>query len=156
MHRMSIESKNTVRAWPRGRVPYTISTNLQQKHPDTYETLKMALKMFRRQVKSVKWIKRDKEPDFVKFVYSKNECSSHVGCVGGMQMIRLADWATPGNVFHEMGHAIGLEHEHCRLDRDLFVKVRTRRILKGEGHNFDITGIPLGPYDYDSIMHYGE
>lgn len=112
--------------------------------------------MFRRQVKSVKWIKRDKEADYVKFVYNKSECSSHVGCVGGMQIIRLADWATPGNVLHEMGHAIGLEHEHCRLDRDHFVKVHTRRIEKGQGHNFNIQGIPLGPYDYSSIMHYDE
>ena len=156
MCQMSIESKNTVCAWPRGRVPYTISTNLQRNQPDTYKTLKTALKMFRRQVKSVKWIKRDKEADFVKFVYNKSECSSHVGCVGGMQIIRLADWATPGNVLHEMGHAIGLEHEHCRLDRDHFVKVHTRQIEKGQGHNFNIQGIPLGPYDYSSIMHYDE
>lgn len=29
MRQMSIELKNTVCAWPRGRVPHTISTNLQ-------------------------------------------------------------------------------------------------------------------------------
>ena len=155
LHQMSIESKHTVRAWPRGRVPYTISVDLQRNHPDICKTVNMALKTFRRQVRSVEWIEQENETDFVEFVYDRIECSSKVGCVGGQQKIKLADWATPGNVLHEMGHAIGLEHEHCRLDRDHFVKVHTDRIQKGVGYNFEITGIPLGPYDYGSIMHYG-
>ena len=155
IHQMSIEPKHTVRAWTSGRVPYTISTKLQQNHPDICKTLKSALKMFRRQVESVKWNEREDEADFVKFVYNKSKCSSRVGCVGGQQKIKLPDRATPGNVLHEMGHAIGLHHEHCRPDRDHFVKAHKRRIQKGKGHNFDIKGIPLGPYDYSSIMHYG-
>ena len=155
LHQMSIESKHTVRAWPRGRVPYTISSDLQRNHPDICKTVNMALKTFRRQVRSVEWIEQEIETDFIEFVYDRIECSSNVGCVGGQQKIKLADWATPGNVLHEMGHAIGLEHEHCRLDRDHFVKVHADRIQMGVGYNFEITGIPLGPYDYGSIMHYG-
>lgn len=68
--------------------------------------------------------------------------------------INLAHWAKPRNILHEMGHAIGLEHKHCHLDRDQFVKVHTNQIQEGEGHNFVFKGIPLGPCDYHSIMHY--
>ena len=148
LHRMSIN----VCAWPRNRVPYTVSTELQYGHPDIYKALTIALKAFREQIKSVKWVERKNEADFVKFVYD-DECSSHVGCVGGQQEIKLTDWATPGDVLHEMGHAIGLHHEHSRIDRDHFVDVR----IKEKDVNFDKeeSGIPLGPYDYSSIMHYG-
>ena len=150
LHRMSINAHG--RAWPKNRVPYTVSTELQYGHPDIYKALTIALKAFREQIKSVKWVERENEADFVKFVYG-DECSSHVGCVGGQQEITLTDWATPGNVLHEMGHAIGLHHEHSRIDRNHFVDVR----IKEKDVNFDKeeSGIPLGPYDYSSIMHYG-
>lgn len=150
LHRMSINARG--RAWPKNRVPYTVSTELQYGHPDIYKALTIALKAFREQIKSVKWVERENEADFVKFVYG-DECSSHVGCVGGQQEITLTDWATPGNVLHEMGHAIGLHHEHSRIDRNHFVDVR----IKEKDVNFDKeeSGIPLGPYDYSSIMHYG-
>lgn len=111
-------------------------------------------KHFRRQITCVEWVEQESEVDFVEFVYGGNTCSSHVGCIGGWQKINLAHWAKPGNLLHEMGHAIGLEPEHCRLDWNHFVKVHTNRIQEGEGHNFVIKRIPLGPYDYHSIMHY--
>ena len=64
----------------------------------------------------MEWVEQESEVDFVEFVYGGNTCSSHVGCIGGWQKINLAHWAKPGNLLHEMGHAIGLEPEHCRLD----------------------------------------
>ncbi len=156
MSRLSLDSKERVCAWPRGRVPYAISDDLQRNHPDICRNLHAAIDRFRRQVVSVDWIERAYEDDYVEFIYSKSECSSRVGCVGGRQEIKLASWAKPGNVLHEMGHAIGLEHEHSRLDRDHFVKVHTHQIQEGRRHNFAIrlNSIPLGPYDYGSIMHY--
>ena len=46
MHQLTIESKGTVRAWPRGQVPYTISTDLKKNHSELFEFLKTAMKTF--------------------------------------------------------------------------------------------------------------
>jgi hypothetical protein len=59
-------------------------------------------------------------------------------------------------IVHELGHALGLFHEHQRPDRNAFVTYNSGNVLAGKEHNFDIPAEsqPLGPYDHDSIMHY--
>lgn len=85
-------------------------------------------------------------------------CSSYVGMVGkGRQPIILHSNCSAGNVIHEIGHALGLWHEHTRLDRDSYITVNWKNIKRGKEHNFEkhrFNGMPLGPYDYGSIMHY--
>ena len=61
-------------------------------------------------------------------------------------------------LLHEMGHIIGLYHEHSRTDRDSYVTVNYNNVVKG-------TWVPdfaintqnqqlLTPYDYASVMQY--
>lgn len=64
-------------------------------------------------------------------------------------------------VLHELGHALGLTHEHQRPDRDKFVKVFAENV-DGAFMNFGLKlnfemqkGSILSPYDFHSIMHYG-
>ena len=65
-----------------------------------------------------------------------------------------------GYVVHEIGHVIGLFHEHSRYDRDDHVTIYEKNIRTGEGHNFvkfdelELRTYNL-PYDYTSVMHYG-
>jgi hypothetical protein len=73
------------------------------------------------------------------------------------QPINLADGCSTGNAIHEIGHAIGLWHEHTRNDRDTYITVLTANISSGAAYNFQKTGSSgqdLGAYDYGSIMHY--
>lgn len=57
---------------------------------------------------------------------------------------------------HELGHVIGLNHEHSRRDRDHYVKINSQNIVSGVGHNFaKLNYDKKTPYDYFSIMHYG-
>lgn len=58
---------------------------------------------------------------------------------------------------HEFGHVIGLNHEHSREDRDQYVRINSKNIVNGVGHNFDKLSyyVKDTPYDYYSIMHYG-
>jgi hypothetical protein len=103
-------------------------------------------------------IKMTSEPNYVSFVHSTG-CSSRVGMVGGKQEINIADWATMGNVAHEVFHAAGLWHEHSRTDRDKYVTVNLGNLANpGAVHNFDIrsNSTNLSRYDYGSIMHYPE
>ena len=64
-----------------------------------------------------------------------------------------------GHVLHELGHCIGLVHEHQRPDRDAYVEIVWAKIYPEYAHNFDIRDNPLireedYEYDYNSIMHY--
>jgi hypothetical protein len=70
---------------------------------------------------------------------------------------RLADGCSTGSVIHELGHVIGLFHEHVREDRNQHVIVHTENILSTALNDFAqmITSTTdLGSYDFNSIMHY--
>lgn len=61
-----------------------------------------------------------------------------------------------GIVIHELGHSLGVSHEHQRKDRDDYVKVFTKRIREDELRFYEINE-EVGrtfPYDILSIMHY--
>ena len=63
---------------------------------------------------------------------------------------------------HEFGHVVGLFHEHTRSDRDAFVSIVWDNIIATDVARFaykkwkktGLLGADLGPYDYDSVMHY--
>ncbi len=64
---------------------------------------------------------------------------------------------TVGTILHEMGHIIGLWHEHQRADRDTYVTVNYGNVIKGSWGNFVILADDvqiLGAYDYASVMQY--
>ena len=71
----------------------------------------------------------------------------------------VSDGCTQGSIVHEIGHALGLFHEHTRSDRDNFVQIDWSQIVEGTDINFNLQNAgtdDLGEYDYGSIMHYGE
>jgi hypothetical protein len=61
---------------------------------------------------------------------------------------------------HEIGHCIGLDHEHQRPDRGEFIELIPENIPEDEVSQYKIIDDgsfePIGRYDYDSIMHYAE
>lgn len=65
-----------------------------------------------------------------------------------------------GIILHELMHALGFFHEHCRPDRDESLIIFYENIMKDKIHNFDKVAnkeYKMGiPFDYDSIMIYGE
>eukprot|EP01063_Lacrimia_lanifica_P021007 TRINITY_DN2825_c0_g1_i5.p1 TRINITY_DN2825_c0_g1~~TRINITY_DN2825_c0_g1_i5.p1 ORF type:complete len:607 (+),score=137.00 TRINITY_DN2825_c0_g1_i5:67-1887(+) len=84
-------------------------------------------------------------------------CSSPIGAYG-VNRINLGRACGTGAAIHEIGHSLGMTHEQCRNDRDEYVTVNYDNIIPRNKHNFNKRGRygrSLGPYDYQSIMHYG-
>jgi len=88
-------------------------------------------------------------------------CNSYVGMIRRhAQTLNLGNGCkSVGTALHELGHAIGLNHEQCRADRDPYLWVRFDQInpkyhfASRKRDNINNFGVP---YDYASIMHYGQ
>lgn len=139
------------RRWPNGVVPYVISSNL----PD-HSRVTAAIAHWNTRT-PVRLVPRTGESDWVEFVPHADSCLSYVGRIGGRQAISLALVCNSGTVIHEIGHAVGLWHEQSRADRDQHVEIHWENIESGKAFAFDkyTNGRDYGPYDFDSIMHYG-
>jgi hypothetical protein len=88
--------------------------------------------------------------------------NSPVGMVGGQQIINISSWTSTFIIAHELGHCLGLYHEHQRPDRDTFISVTPSNVQGGTNGQIYLNNFPTigaahgyGRYDFDSVMHYG-
>ncbi|KAA0188359.1 hypothetical protein HAZT_HAZT010942 [Hyalella azteca] len=94
------------------------------------------------------------------FQNDNSGCNSYVGRMyfWNGQPVNLASGCLTllGIPVHEIGHAMGFQHEQSRSDRDNYVIVMSGNILTSMAHNFDmeLTNNFGVPYDYSSVMHY--
>ncbi|GAB3789724.1 Dot/Icm T4SS effector LegP [Spirosoma horti] len=109
----------------------------------------------------IRFIQRTTERGYVLFRVGAG-CSSNVGFSGSQQYINLGSNCTTGNTIHEIGHTIGLWHEHARVDRDTYVTINTANIATGYESDFQtytqrgLDGFDYqGGLDFSSIMLYG-
>jgi len=93
--------------------------------------------------------------DHVAFKWSGRN-GSRVGRHGGQQLIELEEGATVRTAVHEIGHTVGLYHEHSRPDAHEHIQVHFDNVTPGAGSQFTqpVRSRTHGPYDYDSVMHY--
>lgn len=102
------------------------------------------------------------EPNYVNIIVDGNgsaEGYSNVGMVGLEQTLECGSGCTVATWLHEMGHTIGLLHEHQRPDRAKYIKLTLANAdLPNVPGNFTLFSFDyqtIGLYDYASVMHYG-
>ena len=83
--------------------------------------------------------------------------NSYIGKIGGSQAVNIFNWNATYVMCHELMHALGLAHEQSRPDRNNYVTINSANIQAGQASNFNIdpNASTAGPYDFDSVMHYG-
>jgi Astacin (Peptidase family M12A) len=152
---MSLIAKDTWRRWVNGVIPFRDDPSL-----NADPTLQTAVGQARQAwaaVTPVRFVPQSNEPDFIVFkrVQGTPRCTSFAGRQGGAQDLKCDTGFTLGALVHEIGHAIGLWHEHQRPDRDAVMAVSQAAC---EQRPQDFIRLPneqmVGPYDLNSVMHY--
>jgi hypothetical protein len=140
---------NTIKRWENKTVYYTINENAPRKRQ-----IKMAIEHWENET-SIKFVERTDESNYVEFIKSDG-CWSNLGMIKGRQKIGVADWAEKGTMIHEIGHTLGLIHEHSRLDREKYIVIDEDNIKPTKQHNFDPqpNSVNSSDFDFGSIMIY--
>ena len=143
------------RLWPDGIVPYVIDPSFTEQ---ALKNIDEAINEWNTKT-VITLVERTTEPDYVRFRPKPGECTAALGRKGGIQFVNLGRPERACGVsaaIHEIGHAVGLRHEHQRLDRDGYVTVSDAQIYGKIGFAYKVNPANAGegPYDYSSVMHY--
>lgn len=144
-------------AWEDGKIPYYLNGDFSNKD---LEYLDQAMNSWE-SVCGVKFHLVEPRGNAYEIRRVRNQqWSSSIGENNVICFLDYVDGSTPlGHLRHELGHCLGLLHEHQRPDRDQYVIIVWENIRSEYRFNFDIKNNPLiteeeYEYDFKSIMHY--
>lgn len=145
--------------WPQNKVYYTINENIKNPaydHQDLYNSIIESIKYMHENT-TLKFVERKSEENYIEFIWDiQTTGSSNYGMLGKKQFIKVANWAKMGEILHEIGHAIGLSHEHTRSDRSKYIDVKVTNIKAKYLYWFakELRSINISYFDFGSLMMY--
>ncbi len=150
--RRDSSSRPTLYRWPYGRIPYVIDSDISAKQRQ--DIVEAIAEWNDKTVISL--VQRGTQADYIRFKrVPSGDCRADVGMIGDEQGIYLPpSGCSRGSVAHEIGHAVGLFHEHQRIDRNQYVTVLDENLDKSRAAAYRDVHPGSGPYDYASLMHY--
>ena len=157
---MGLGLKDKDKRWKDHTVAYVIDHASFPNPSSSRSTVMRAIEEWN-SVNKLRFVPRFRQRTYVKFVAANGSCSTKAGRQGGVQEIGC-DLNSPGfgkgSILHEMGHAVGLCHEHTRNDRDQWVKIDFSNVKSNKKSQYKKRddAKDFGKYDYGSIMHYPE
>lgn len=143
--------------WPNSIIYYTFNPNVPSSTQDFIRNVINQMD----NLTSLKFIPRTTQNDYVEIKIrtdGKPIHSSNLGYIGGKQSILLANYdiVASWDIEHEIGHTIGLLHEHSRSDRDSYISINYSNIDPEYIDQFNISPLATnhGPFDFSSVMLY--
>lgn len=147
-------ASTSVSLWPGGTVYYTFDPSVSVAHQRHFLDAAAQWAAFAK----VQFVVRATQANYVtvKDVPGLQGGTSAVGMAGGQQFLNIGSGSWHRlTLLHEIGHALGLVHEHQRSDRDAFVTILTSNIVPGRESAFvTLPTSNFGTYDFLSVMHY--
>lgn len=153
----TMASRASSTTWPQSVIPYTFNTA----YTNAEKNMVLATLSQMSTNTGLQFVPRTNQSNYVSFIYTSPgdfaAGRSFVGMQGGKQNLELnkATGFNTRTITHEMGHAIGYEHEHQRPDRDTFISVNFPNLNDCSSSFNIIAGLSTSkPYDISSVMHY--
>lgn len=158
---MSLITSEYTKRWPGGCVIWRLDPGLTDAEKACYQAIMVDWTA----KANVRFLEQTTQHAYVMLRSDNNiDGVSHaeVGMQGREQSIYLEPLTDNDNrertARHEMGHTIGLNHEHLRCDRDSFLKVNQNIKLERWGDYYPKRcggEVQMsGAYDFSSVMHY--
>lgn len=155
---ISCSFDNSVVEWEDGEIQYYLTGDFSN---EDIENLAKGMEMWENEC-GVRFTEVTPRPYAYEIIRlnEKNCWASSIGDSNDNNNMLFCDSSDSlSHILHELGHCIGLLHEHQRPDRDNYVAILWEKILPEYESNFTILDNPLiieqdYSYDYKSIMHY--
>jgi len=151
--------KDFMRTWVNGIIPYVLPARSQVLNDRAYQlfltNIDSAFKVISSRT-NIEFIERSNQPSYIAFRYSSTSNSSPLGRQNNGNTINVVNIDYPYIIAHEIMHSMGIHHEQCRPDRNLYMNVNLENAQAGTLLNFNIdpTMSGFGDFDFGSVMMY--
>jgi hypothetical protein len=142
--------------WPGGLIPVEFASSITDANR---QAVFSACSIWSKRA-AVSCVARTNQTPYLRVTADSGGCYANVGSYAGRDAARMnldinGCWGQK-SVLHELGHVLGLQHEHQRPDRDSYISIDTSAVDPAYQSAFTLlTGAPTrGAYDFLSVMHY--